>query len=117
MPCILEKENEDEIMSQALAIQRLTSRLEWIEAEIGTVREELAALPKEEDNQSSMTMVVVPTIKWVNKTLLKQKVGEWFNKLSIDCEPISAEALQELMRKENLGPNELSRSIIAAREE
>jgi hypothetical protein len=53
----------------------------------------------------------------MDKTLLRRAMDKLFQTLSIQGEPIGVEALRQMMKKENLNQNELSRSIIEARDE
>ncbi|MEM7535439.1 MAG: hypothetical protein AAF639_24900 [Chloroflexota bacterium] len=108
-------------MSHAIAVQQLTSRLRWLESEILTVRKALKSLPKHESQPSSAGVtdrtLLMPSIKWVNKAQLRKTMDELFGSLLLDIQPVGSEALQQQMRKAKLQPNELSRSIIEAREE
>ena len=56
-------------------------------------------------------------MKQVDKSMLKEHMRQFLLKLSIKGEPIGHEALQKQMGEAGLEENELSRSIIAAREE
>lgn len=102
-------------MKQSIPMQRLTNRINRIETEIVAIRQELEALPEQQGNQS------LPDSKssslFVDKSMLKEQMRQFLLKLSIEEEPIGYEALQEQMREAGLEENELSQSIIAAREE
>jgi hypothetical protein len=102
-------------MNQSATIQRLTNHLRRIEAEIVAIHEELKALP-EQQNQSSPDDVILP-YAWVNKVALREQMQHLLLTLSIQGEPMGAELLQKRMREAELTSNELSQSIIAAREE
>ncbi|MCC6443502.1 MAG: hypothetical protein IT210_08600 [Armatimonadetes bacterium] len=54
---------------------------------------------------------------WAGKAMLREKIKELFEKLSIEGAPIPAEQLQRMMADSGLEQNELSRGIIEAREE
>lgn len=54
---------------------------------------------------------------WTDKKLLQEQMQQFLAALSIKGEPIGPEALQERMLALQLTPNELSQSLIAAREE
>ncbi|MCZ7666053.1 MAG: hypothetical protein M5U34_01820 [Chloroflexi bacterium] len=102
-------------MNQTATIQQLTNRLRRIEAEIVAVREELKTLPRQQDHPLPFDATVSDT--WVNKAALREQIRRLFLTLSIQGEPVGVEALQKRMREAELASNELSQSIIAAREE
>ena len=97
-------------MNQMSSIQRVTDQLGRIEAEITAIRRELIAL------RQRQTGTAVP-YPWVNKTAMGQAMQKFFLTFAIEGQIIGAERLQEQMKAANLTPNELSRSIIKAREE
>jgi hypothetical protein len=102
-------------MNQPATIQQLTDRLKRIEAEIVAMRQELTALPV----ARGQTHQGGPPISYncTDKRELKEQVRNLFLALSIQHTPIGAETLQQQMRDAGLTSNELSQSIIAAREE
>ena len=102
-------------MNKTATIQQLSDRLRWIEAEIVAVREELKTLPTQQEHPLPIDATGSDT--WVNKTALREQMRRLFLTLSIQGEPIGVEALQKRMREAGLATNELSQSIIAAREE
>lgn len=102
-------------MNQFTLFQRLTDQLRRIETEIIAIRRELKALP-EQQSQQSLANVTIP-YTFVNKAVLREQMRHLFLTLSIQGEPVGAETLQKQMRKAVLTSNELSQSIIAAREE
>jgi len=102
-------------MNQSATIQQLTERLRRVEAEIIAVREELKALPEKQSPPTPIG-VTVPYI-WVNKAALKKQIRYLFQTFSIQGTPVGAESFQKQMREAELTSNELSQSIIAAREE
>mgnify|MGYP006969363710 CR=1 FL=1 len=102
-------------MNQAATIQQLTDRLRRIEAEIIAVREELKTLPEKQGQPTSKGTTVPYT--WVDKVVLKKQMRHLFHTLSVQGEPVGAEMLQKQMGETELTSNELSQSIIAAREE
>jgi len=102
-------------MNQTATIQQLTDRLRRIEAEIVAVREELKTLPEKQGRPLPIDATVPDT--WANKAALREQMRRLFLALSIQGEPAGAEALQKRMREAELTSNELSQSIIAAREE
>ncbi|MFQ5796169.1 MAG: hypothetical protein ACE5JP_14125 [Candidatus Bipolaricaulia bacterium] len=54
---------------------------------------------------------------WADKAIQRRWINDLFVELSIQGEPIGAEALQERISQADLAPNELSRGIVDAREE
>jgi hypothetical protein len=102
-------------MKQSIPIQQLTNRINRIETEIITIRQELEALPEQKNQQPSL--VRNSSGLFVDKSMVKEQMRQFLLKLSIEDEPIGFEALQEQMREAGLEENELSHSIIAAREE
>jgi hypothetical protein len=102
-------------MNQLASIQRLTNRLHRIEREITAMRQELQELPHEVSATPSEEKVIPPD--WVDKAVLRKQMQHLFLTLSIEGSPVGIKALQEHMRRTILGANELSNSIIAAREE
>jgi hypothetical protein len=102
-------------MKQTLPIQHLTNRINIIETEIIAIRQELEAIPEQQNQQSYPDTNDVSL--FVDKSMLKEQMRQFLLKLSIEGEPIGYEALQEQMREAGLEENELSQSIIAAREE
>jgi hypothetical protein len=101
-------------MNQFTSIQRLTDHIRRIETEIAAIRRELRTLP--EPIQPSSVDLIMPQ-GFVNKTALKEQMRNLFLTLSIQGEPVGVEKLQKQMREAELTSNELSQSIIAAREE
>jgi len=55
--------------------------------------------------------------RWADKQEQRRRVNALFATLSIQGAPIGAEALQQSMNQAGLVPNELSRSLVEAREE
>jgi hypothetical protein len=102
-------------MNQFTTIQELTNRLRRIEAEIVAVREELKALPEQQEQLPPVNVTVPYT--WVNKMVLREQMQHLLLTLSIQGEPLGTELLQKQMSEAELTSNELSQSIIAAREE
>jgi hypothetical protein len=100
-------------MNQSVSIQRLTDHITRIETEITAIRRELNALPIQQSSQPS----IENEYALVNKTTLKDQMSQLFQTLSIQGKPAGAESLQRQMREAELTPNELSQSIISAREE
>jgi hypothetical protein len=99
-------------------LQQLTDKVVYLEQEVNTIRKELADLREQQEPvpQGPATQSIAD-FPWVDKTLLKQAMDKLFQTLSIQGEPIGVEALRQMMKNENLDQNELSRSIIEARDE
>ena len=102
-------------MNQSVTIQQLTNHLRRIESEISDIRRELKALPQQSP-QASLADISVP-YAFANKTSLRKQMQQLFLTLSIQSKPIGAEKLQQQVRDATLTSNELSQSLIAAREE
>lgn len=103
-------------MSQILTIQRLTEKISQLEQELQFIRQELAELRQ-------IKAGVPPTAEefseyvWSSKQEQKQLINKFFISLAIHGKPIGAEALQQRMALSGLANNELSRDLVAAREE
>ena len=102
-------------MNQSVTIQRLTNHLRRIESEISDIRRELKALPQQSP-QASLADVSMP-YAFADKTTIRKQMQQLFLTLSIHSQPVGAEKLQEQMREAVLTSNELSQSLLAAREE
>lgn len=102
-------------MTQSATIYQLTKRLRQIESEITAIRQELSAIP-DRQSQPFLPDVTTPPA-WVNKEALREQMQQLFLELSIQGEPSGITILQKQMREALLTANELSQSIIAAREE
>ena len=96
-------------------IQRLTKHLERIELEISDIRRELKALPKRQ-KQDMLADTGIP-YAFANKAAMREQVRQLLISRSVQELPVGAETVQKRMREAELTVNELSQSIIAAREE
>jgi hypothetical protein len=105
-------------MNRMLSLQELTDRLVRVEDEVTALREELASLRKQAKTgpRTATTRQALAHL-CMDKKALKRWINGLFEKLSIQGTPIGAEALQEKMAQASLTSNELSRSIVSAREE
>lgn len=103
-------------MNQFATIQHLTTRLRQIESEIVSIRQELKALPEQRDPVTQPDERPLSNV-WVDKKALKKQMRQLFFTLSIQGEPVGVAALQKQMREAGLAPNELSQTVISAREE
>ena len=100
-------------MSTPATLEQLSVELNRIESEIFTLRQEIEILKSQKATNGSQEI----QFSFVPKTLLQQHFRNFLENQGIKGQPIGAEALQEMMRKEGVGPNELSSAIISAREE
>lgn len=101
-------------MEQTLSLQQLTDRLLRLESEIEAIRQALI-----ERSQSALTSVSIkpmPILRWADKQALQREINAFRVSLSIHTEPVAIEDLQRRMSECGLAPNELSQSIIEARE-
>jgi hypothetical protein len=98
-------------MAQNLSLQQLADRLDRIEKEIEIIRKELGELSQQKK------YVRQTTISRADKETQRRWINSLFEALSIRRAPIGAQALQQRMSQAGLAPNELSRSLIEAREE
>jgi hypothetical protein len=99
-------------------LQQLTDKVVYLEQEVNTIRKELADLREQQETvPQAPASHSIADFPWMDKTLLRQAMDRLFQTLSIQGEPIGVEALRQIMKKENLDQNELSRSIIEARDE
>lgn len=102
-------------MNQSITIEQLTNDLNRIEIEIGHIRRELKSLPHYQDHLSLINSTT--PYAFVNKTAVKKQMRQLFHTLSIYGDAIGVESLQKQMQESQLAVNELSQSIITAREE
>lgn len=102
-------------MNQSATIQRLTKHLERIELEISDIRRELKALPNRQKQETVADTEII--YAFVNKAAMREQIRQLLITLSIQNLPVGAETVQNRMREADLTANELSQSIIAAREE
>lgn len=99
-------------MTYLATIQQLTTRIRRIETEVTAIRRELQQLPAADSEAEA----VAPDV-WANKSTAQKQMQRLFTSLAIQGEPLGAELLQKQMAQSSLTANELSQSIIAAREE
>lgn len=76
---------------------------------------ELKALPKRQKQETAADTET--TYALANKAAMREQVRQLLITLSIQNLPVGAEIVQKRMREAELAANELSQSIIAAREE
>lgn len=102
-------------MEQTLSLQQLTDRLLRLESEIQAIRQ--ALIERSQQNAStSVSIKPMPILRWADKQALQREMNAFRASLSIPTEPIAIEDLQRRMEESGLAPNELSQSIIEARE-
>ena len=106
------------MMNQPLSLDQLTDRLERVEKEIGTIREDLMDLRRQTEAvpQPDATRPAIAYL-WADKGNQRRWIKGLFASLCIQGVPLGAEALQQRMNQAGLAPNELSRSLVEAREE
>ena len=97
-------------MDYRVTVQELTSRLSRLEQEIASIRHTLDTLPISAEAHLS------PLIS-ANKTSLLTQMQNLFQQFAIDGSAIGPEALQTQMAQADLDQNELSHSLILARDE
>jgi hypothetical protein len=105
-------------MNQTLSLQQLTDRLVRVEREMNIIREELTDLRQQTRAvpQAAATRFAI-AYSWADKEILRRWIKGLFATLSIQGVPMGAQLLQQRMGQAGLTPNELSRSLIEAREE
>lgn len=101
-------------MNQSAVIRRLTDRLKQIESELMAIRQELSAFPSAPVQK---TLPEKMTEAFADKALFRAEMAHLLRGLSIEEKPVTAEMVQNKMAEADLTANELSHSIVAAREE
>ena len=90
-------------------LETFIERLDRVEKEVASMREALAIFSQPHGKDLSRFHT--------DKALLCRLVGEIFDHLDIQDNPVEAEELQKRMGKAGLKANELSEDLIRAREE
>ena len=105
-------------MNQTLSLQQLADRLVHVEREMNIIRRELTDLRQRTGPvpQTGVTQFAV-AYSWADKEILRLWIKGLFAALSIQGVPMGAQLLQQRMGQAGLTPNELSRSLVEAREE
>jgi hypothetical protein len=105
-------------MKQTMTLSQLTNRILRLEKEVGSIHKDLAELRQHAGAISQMpaTQSAV-TYQWADKTVQLRWMNDLFAALSIQGKPIGAEVLQQRISEIGLHQDELSRSLIAMREE
>ena len=104
-------------MARSSALQQLTDRLDRIEEEIRAARWHLEELRREPHTGAAVAHTRAPRLPRVEKAVLRNWAADLFRDLSIEEETIGALEVQERSQSSGLEPNELSRSLIQARDE
>ena len=99
-------------MEQTLTLQQLIERLMNLEREVNSLHHDLAHFQQHPD-ASTVTLAY----RWADKNIQRRWMSQVFASYSIQGKPRGALALQQEMSRANLAANELSRSLIEAREE
>lgn len=102
-------------MNQTVTLQKLTNRLNRIDAEILAIRQDLKEFPQ--NLSTGSTKVAALSGQWVDKAALRRHMELLFDTLRIQGSPAGAVKLQERITQSSLIKNEVSQSLIAAREE
>ena len=97
--------------SQTLQLHELSNRLARLEQEVTAIRGEMAKVL-----QSPVTPQPALTFAWTDKEMLRRWSANLFAALNIQAVPMGAPQLQQRMAQANLSANELSRSLVEARE-
>ncbi len=101
-----------------ISVQSLSEQLIRVEREVAAIRRELARLQARPASDLATTVTEPqPRVKKADKQLLRDTFQQVLAQHHITGKPIGALALQEMMRQEQLGPNEFSQRIITARDE
>jgi hypothetical protein len=102
-------------MEHVLSLEQLTDRLLRLENEIEVIRRALVEHYQPKATTLS-TPSPMPIFRWADKQILQREMNAFCTFLSATVEPIGLEELQQRMSESGLAPNELSQSIIEARE-
>jgi hypothetical protein len=105
-------------MNQTLSLQQLADRLVRVKREMNIIRGELMDLCQRTRAvpQAAVTQFAIAH-SWADKEILRRWLKGLFAALSIQGVPMGAQLLQQRMAQTGLTPNELSRSLVEAREE
>jgi len=105
-------------MNQTLSVKQLTDRLLRVEKEVGIIRKELVHLRQHTKPVTQAETARAPAVfTWADKEEQRRWIKHLFAGLSIQGAPMGAEVLQQRMNQAGLVPNELSQSLVEAREE
>lgn len=99
-------------MNQTVSLQQLVDRIERVEKEMSIILKDLAHLRR----QRTTASFAVP-YPWADKEEQRRWIRDLFATLTIQGLPMGAKVLQQRMSQAGLTPNELSRSLVEARED
>ena len=100
-------------MEPVMPLEQLPARVFALEQETALLRQDVERLVRAPFTAETNQLF----ISAAEQRLLSSAMGEMFNQMNLQVQPIGVEKLQELMRAANLEPNEMSRGIIAMRDE
>lgn len=100
-------------MEQIIPPEQYAARLFALEQETALLRQDVERLARAPFTAETNQLF----ISAAEQRMLSSAMGEMFNEMNLQVQPIGIEKLQELMRAANLEPNEMSRGIIAMRDE
>ena len=101
-------------IQQQQTFQQLSDKILELERQVKSFRAEL------EQWRKSQRMVIQPAIaqtRWVSKEAQKMRMRELFKVMELTYKPVGIKKLQQEMEQADLELHELSRGIIAMREE
>jgi hypothetical protein len=104
---------ETEVMGTTVTVEQLATRVTRLEQTVERLCNELPEpriLPESTGQAPSSDLVA-------DKQMWRQAFDQLFADFGIQAKPIGAEKLQEMMAEANLEPNEISRGLIAMRDE
>ena len=105
-------------MDQSITLEHLNDRLFHIEKELDNVLHEMRLLREQRwQVPGAPATSWRVTIAWTDREILKNFFSNLFATWSIHGAPVGYQSLQQNMAQAGLETNELSRSIIEAREE
>jgi hypothetical protein len=114
---------ETEVMDTTVAVQELTEKVLRLEEEVAGLRQleqEVAGLRQEVGelkNKPAPNGQAAITDHLADKEMIRRAFDQFLAEEGIQAQPIGVEKLREMMMQANLEPNELSRDLIAMRDE
>ncbi|MEP7341143.1 MAG: hypothetical protein ABI977_25660 [Acidobacteriota bacterium] len=100
-------------MSQAATMEQLTERVTHLEQTVTFLRHDLSSLKSTPGDNGHAT----PAIRFADKQKLRQAMKELLAALGVQGTPVEADELRRMMEQSGLEKDELSRSLIEARDE
>jgi cyanate lyase len=105
-------------MNETASFQQLDERLGRIEAEVTLLRKELAKFCRGKQIGPAVSLGAVPRRSvHTDKRAIGRSFRDLRGKLGLRAVPMGAELLQQQMAQAGLAANELSQSLVQAREE